>query len=154
MSGRRPLTESEVKALELRRSCIHEFAHAAVARHFGVFGSVEVFPNETRGPDDKFFAGQFTLYGPLSAEHGRIVGLAGTVAEYVDGDPHVDAESVAEYLFADDLSETDARLADGFDGDDVEETVALVKRLWSEIVQSAEFEVRCFEAVGDKAGQR
>jgi hypothetical protein len=122
---------------DLRRTCVHEYAHAAVARHFGAAGFVTIV---ARCADAAGYGGRFQMYGELAEDEWRIVALAGTVAECVDDDPHADARAIVAALAADParLSSVDAQLAAGFGDTDVERCLGIVKALWREIAGEAD----------------
>jgi hypothetical protein len=121
---------------DLRRACIHEYAHWAVARHFGAAGFVTIVASRTGPPS---WGGRFQMYGELADGEWRIVALAGTVAECVEEDPGVDALAIIASLRQDPsmLSAIDAQLAQGFGDDDVLRCLAIVKAAWHEIAREA-----------------
>jgi hypothetical protein len=127
-------------ARDLRRACIHEYAHLAIARRFGACGFVTIVPIVPRTPDEERFAGRFQMLGELADDEWRIVALAGTVGECLDGDPCADALEIARRL--DDgtlaLPDVDAQLARGYTAEDVVRCVALVRAEWSTIRREAE----------------
>ena len=128
---------SQAAMRDLRRACIHEYAHWAVARHFGAAGFVTIVGSRTGPPS---WGGRFQMYGDLADREWRIVALAGTVAECVDEDASVDGLDIIARLRNDPslLSAIDARLAEGFGDDDVAQCLAIVKAVWHEIAGEAE----------------
>jgi len=128
---------SEVPSHALWRTCLHEYAHLVVARHFGAAGFVAIGGAGSTSPHR--IGGRFQMYGELLDEEWRIVALAGAVAERLDEDPAVAAAVLADALRADPeaLRGTDAELAAGFDDADVERCLDLVRRLWREIAGEA-----------------
>jgi hypothetical protein len=130
---------------DLWRACLHEHAHAAVARHFDVLSDVRIERNPDGGPEQRHYVGQCRMYSRPEGMPGRIVGLAGTVAECVDEDNDVESWDVAEYLLLEliTLSNTDADLASGYSDADIALCLQLVRRMWPEIVSMAtrQFEI-------------
>jgi hypothetical protein len=127
-----------VKTADLRKVCIHECAHKAVAWHFGAPSQVTISFNPNGSIEDKFFAGQTQVHASLSESETRVMCLAGTVAEQVDLDRNVEALDLWDWIgSAIDLSDTDAAGAGDWDLADLEKCVALVKRLWPEIELAA-----------------
>jgi hypothetical protein len=141
------------KAADLRSACIHEFAHEAVARHFGAWGRVTIRPNT--GADwwqNKLYAGTFDLARGILNEHQQcLVGLAGAIAEHIDRYPDISCDDIVG-SFNDDkilLSETDRQFTARYSSDDVRKCFTLVKSLWAEIERNADFEIRCIEKEGN-----
>jgi hypothetical protein len=130
-----PEDDRAADASELRRASIHEYAHLAVARHFGACGFVTVQRIVPRPPQGDRYAGRFQMFGELTDIEWRMVALAGTLAECLDSEPAIDAEAVAARL--DDgrlvLSPVDAALARGHGGEELARCLALLKELWPAI---------------------
>jgi len=124
------MTTSAHTMHDLRRLGIHEFAHSIVARKLGAAGFVRFFADASA---------QFQLYGDLADDEWRIVALAGTIAECVDDDRELSPVQMSERLRtqAVTLSDTDARLAAGFDMHDIERCLELVRAAWHEIEAEA-----------------
>jgi hypothetical protein len=123
----------------LRRACLHEHAHLAVARALGASGFVSI-RCAGRGADGALrFGGRFQMYGELGDDDWRIVALAGAIAECLDTDPTLSAGRIAERLRtgADALSGRDAELAAGYGDHDVERCLDLVRAMWREIEMDA-----------------
>jgi len=131
------MTPGDADARDLHRACIHEFAHWAVAGHFGAAGFVTIV-RSVAGRSS--CGGRFQMYGDLADDEWRIVALAGTVAECFADDPGVDALAIVDYIRKDPdaLSDVDAQLADGFEDRDVERCLGIVKALWREITNEAD----------------
>jgi hypothetical protein len=131
----------------LRRACLHEYAHAAVARHFGAAGFVRIV---RASADELGYGGSFQMYGELADHEWRIVALAGVVAERLDDEPAIHARSLADALRTEPglLSGVDAQLAADFGDDEVEQCLRLVRKLWHEIASEAA------ERAATEAGQR
>jgi len=120
---------------DLRRTCIHEYAHWAVARHFGAAGFVTIVA--CRG--EPRYAGRFQMHGELADNAWRIVALAGAVAEYLAEDPAMAAAQVVAGLqgIPSRLSGVDAELAAGYAIADVEQCLVIVRAAWPEIDAAA-----------------
>jgi hypothetical protein len=120
----------------LWRTCLHEYAHAVVARHFGAAGFVTIVREYTGAAS---YGGRFQMYGELDDDEWRIVALAGTVAECVGDDSCVEAASVIAVLrgATSPLSGVDAQLAAGFADAEVERCLAIVRQRWREIASEA-----------------
>lgn len=117
---------------DLRSTCIHEYAHLAVARHFGASGFVRIA--RLQGHANASWAGSFHLYSDLGSDEWRIVALAGVVAERLDENAQVRGEALCEALRdARTLSDSDARYASGHDERDINHCLAIVKSSWREI---------------------
>jgi hypothetical protein len=130
----------EAAMRDLRRACIHEYAHWAVARHFGAAGFVTIVSHAAGHPR---YGGRFQMHGDLADDEWRVVALAGAVAECCADDPDVAAHLVIRYLRSDPsaLSPVDAQLAAGFADRDVERCLAVVKAAWHEIAGEADARV-------------
>jgi len=124
---------------DLRRACVHEFAHWAVARNLGAAGFVTIVARPADMPDAMHFGGRFQLYGELAADEWRIVALAGTVAECFDDDREISASTIVAGLHRGviALSGSDAQLASGFDEHVVQQCLSAVKGAWHEIEAEA-----------------
>jgi hypothetical protein len=123
----------------LRRACLHEHAHLAVARALGASGFVTIACTG-RGADGALrYGGRFQMFGELVEGDWRIVALAGAIAECLDGDPSINARAVARRLRldADALSGRDAELAAGYRQDDVARCLEIVRAAWREIESAA-----------------
>jgi hypothetical protein len=122
----------------LHATCVHEYAHLAVARHFGACGFVTVSPARRRHGNEPHWQGRFQLFGQLADDEWRIVALAGSLAECIAGGSKPDPLLLAEALRrAGALSPCDAALAQGFDAQDVERCLAVILAAWREIVRDA-----------------
>lgn len=130
------MADSDAAMRDLRRTCIHEYAHWAVARHFGAAGFVTIVRSRAGPPG---WGGRFQMYGDLADEEWRIVALAGIVAEWVDDDPGITAAEIIDRLRKDpaQLSAVDAQLAVGFGDDDIERCLRIVRALWHEVAAEA-----------------
>ncbi len=129
----------KVKATELRKACIHECAHAAVAQHFGAPVSVTITANPDASIEEKFYSGHVKLSTKLSKSKTRLVCLAGTIAEQFDTCRNLTGHDIADWidLKAITLSETDAAGARGYTRRHLGECVALVRDLWRTIEREA-----------------
>lgn len=118
----------------LRAACVHEFAHLVVARAFGARGFVTVARVASPDSGAPTWCGRFQLFGELDDDEWRIVALAGAIAEHIDGHGTPDARLLAEsFKRPGALSDSDARLASGYDASDVERCLRLVRESWQEI---------------------
>ena len=120
----------------LRRTCVHEYAHWAVARSLGACGFVTIVRGSANASGAPQFGGRFQLHGELAAEEWRVVALAGAIAECYDDDRAISADAIVAGLRCGSiaLSGTDATLAAGYDERDVAQCLALVKSAWHEIL--------------------
>jgi len=122
---------------QLRTTCVHEYAHLVVARGFGACGFVTIARIAWHDGAEGW-CGCFQLFGELTDEEWRIVALAGTIAEWIDMRVECDAGSLFESLQRPRaLSDSDARLARGYDAGDVERCLRLVTMSWREIETQA-----------------
>lgn len=121
---------------DLRRACIHEFAHLAVARHFGACGFVTIVPVAGNAG---CYAGRFQMHGELSEQQWRIVALAGTIAELIDTSPPIDPLAIFAHLRGGGLplSTLDAQLAAEYDASDVAQCVDILRGAWTTVVADA-----------------
>lgn len=132
---------------DLRQACIHEWAHAVVARRFGIFGWVEIYENESplAGLAEKFYLARFrSPCQPKTNAACKAIGLAGLVAEEIDNDPEVQGFELYESLTDGtiELSATDASLVGCFDETDLEFSVALARDLRPQITREAALQAR------------
>ncbi len=128
---------------DLRRACYHELAHLHVARHFGVSGHVTIDRNPDGGLYETHFVGQFHLYGLLRTHARTMVGLAGSIAEFVLDHRLITPEELFQ-AFDDDpdlLSDSDARFVGQATPQKVAAALWLVRKLWADIVADAELQV-------------
>jgi hypothetical protein len=122
----------------LRETCIHEYAHLAVARSLGACGYVRIARVRSPAEPDRWH-GEFHLYGELDDADRRLVALAGSMAERFARDTCSDTDALLAYLDEPDrLSRADARFARGFDGADVRRCLAAVIAAWREIESEAD----------------
>jgi hypothetical protein len=119
----------------LYATCLHEYAHLAVARHFGACGFVTV---QRLHAGEATWQGRFQLYGALDDDAWRIVALAGTLAERLfEGHPASAALLEAVLRKPGALSYCDAKLAQGFDRGDVTSCLAVLRDAWPAITCDA-----------------
>jgi hypothetical protein len=140
------------EARELRRACLHEFAHLAVARRFGACGFVRILRS---GDRQARYAGCFQMHGELADDEWRIVALAGTLAELVDDEPTIDATEARARLESGRvaLSPLDASLARGYGMRDVARCLAILRAVWALIVADADERCRRdFDGDGERKG--
>ena len=125
-------------ARDLLATCIHEYAHLAVARHFGAFGFVTVTRVSSAAAGATAWRGQFQLFGELPDEAWRIVALAGTLAEWRLDAATTDANALdARLRCPGALSSCDEALARGFDRNDVQDCLAVLAGAWPTILRDA-----------------
>ena len=130
------LSTAELAAL--RATCLHEYAHLAVARHFGACGFVAIRRDASAGLHRASWHGRFQLFGPLQDDEWRIVAIAGTIAERMaDGAAEDAALLDASLRCPETLSPCDAALARGHDVDDVRRCIEIVRDAWPDIVRDA-----------------
>lgn len=143
------MTQAEIRARDLRRVCIHEFAHQEVARHFGADGHVRIHDNPNGGIDERYFGGSFHRLTDVDVRSKRLIALAGTVAETLDDTPDLEGWQLVEWLDGglDELSESDADIAGDFDEHDIDECIAVALSVWQEIERHAAFEAKCWPEV-------
>ena len=122
---------------ELRRTCIHEYAHWAVAKHLGAAGFVTIVRSRAGPPG---WGGRFQMYGDLADDDWRIVALAGVVAECIEDNPAIEAAAIVDGLKQDPtmLSAIDAQLAADFGDDDVARCLRIVRAVWHELAKEAD----------------
>ena len=142
-----------VKARDLRRTCIHEYAHEVVARHFGAPSYVTITANPHGSIEDKFYSGQCAICAKLATQQIRLVCLAGIIAEHIDSDRLADADDLADWFMGGKLtlSDTDAVGAGAYKLRDVKRCVSLVKELWPEIESAVRIAVETEEAIEEAA---
>lgn len=138
-------------AADLRRVCLHEYAHLAVARAFGASGFVRIrrVANDVRAPPR--FAGAFQMHGDLDERAWHVVALAGTIAEWLADAPSLDEAAILARLGeeADALSPVDACLAAGWDATDVRECIRRLRSAWLELMRDADERAATIEAGAD-----
>jgi len=116
--------------------CLHEYAHLAVAKHFGGAGFVTVARVADASPP--CHAGAFRLFGDLADHEWRIVALAGAIAECLAEDPLAGVDRIAHRLdAASRLTGVDRQLAAGYTRDDVTACVAILRAEWSSLCADA-----------------
>jgi hypothetical protein len=133
-----------IERRDLRHTCYHEFAHFHVARHFGVFGFVEIEHNADGGIYEKFWSGKcFMLRPPPTPHAAQMIGIAGAVAEWLLEWPLITHEQLWQefYLDPDILGETDAALVGEVTPMKVQAALHLVRRLWPDIKADAELHI-------------
>jgi hypothetical protein len=133
------------EADKLLRTCIHEYAHEAVALHFGATCSVRIWNAETGIEGHRGYGGHCAIYWLRSKRRSavRLVGLAGMVAEAIVDCPEINVHDLADYYqerFCD-MSESDSRLAGRVTRRDLRECLALVRQLWPRIQENAQREI-------------
>ena len=122
----------------LERVCLHEYAHWCVARALGACGFVRVTRLTARNETPTRYAGAFEMHGELGEREWRVVALAGTIAEWIHGAPAIAVDDVMLRLAAGGaLSPQDADLARGYDRDDVERCMALLREHWVALLGDA-----------------
>jgi hypothetical protein len=124
------------EAHDLRFAALHEYSHYCVARHHGFEAVVRIVMNPTGGEDERYYLGSITLPKPTEARVRRQIGLAGIVGEAFDSDQTVTALELEDFLECGmlELSPTDAEMADGYEAEDIEACISLVRALWEDIV--------------------
>lgn len=158
-----PRTTADLAALELRRACFHEAAHAALLRLFGGVGAAKVWRNGSEAAaagEEKAWCGQLQVFGwpgaveiadDVRARLGivrqppsswrRLVGLAGLVAEsMLDGqdDPYEIVEAVKVARVFGEMSATDAELiGDEVDVAEVDQVIGLLSERWADVAAEA-----------------
>ena len=125
---------------DLRLVCIHEYAHAMVARHFDGRGIVGITKSPRASLATKFYTGHFDLLATLSPRKKRLVWLAGSIAEVVYSDASITPTGVLKSFESGDvvLSRADALGAQGFNRQNITECSYLVGTLWSKITAMTE----------------
>jgi len=122
----------------LRATCVHEFAHLAVARRFGACGFVTVQRLHVAGTPRATWQGRFQLFGELDDDAWRIVAIAGTLAEQLLAGREAEATSLHRLLrMPGALSYCDRALARGFDRDHVASCVDALRDAWRTIIGDA-----------------
>jgi hypothetical protein len=122
--------------------CLHEAAHAVVARKFGLMAQCEVVANpEGSLFGMKFYSGSTKVFDDATLHMSRLIGLAGTAAEFMEScGERVQLDEIAEGLYFRlqsgdfSLSDGDARMVGAFELHDVAEVISILHRSWSEIL--------------------
>lgn len=119
------------------KACFHEAAHTAVARHLGdASAHFRVWKNPSADPEQRPVIGRAYTFVRWTPEQRRLVGLAGPIAEYIEGQPdHADAWGFIDLVELEviELSESDLKMAHGYGEADVETCIDLVRSLWDKI---------------------
>ena len=80
------ISSKRLSARERRTSAIHEAGHLVIAAHFGLYPvSAWIVQNEPADPDERTWIGrvQFTSLDQLAPLERRMIGVAGSVAEWL-----------------------------------------------------------------------
>jgi len=125
--------------VELRRSCIHGYAHSTVADYLNVPGFVSIERNVNGGAAEKFYIAEFTSTKLVKGGAARLIALAGIVAECYANDPVVSPQEIADWISFDlfELSPTSAALILASDEGDVARCLEIVRTCWNDITQNA-----------------
>lgn len=144
------MDRDQIRQRDLHRACIHEYAHAHVARHHGIDSHVRIADNPDAADDveQKFFSGKCHFLADCQDPTGRRqIGLAGLVAEHIDDDADVEAWMILESLELDplQLSESDGEYAGIYTEADLNSTAMLIRRLWDSILVDAAREMMAWQ---------
>lgn len=129
----------KVKAIELWKACIHECAHAAIARRFGASAEVKIRANADTSMQENLYIGRCKIVPELPKEQTRLVALAGVIAEQFGKNHDVTGDFIAKWIELENIT-LSARDAAGASGDtrrDLDECVSLVRQLWTDIEREA-----------------
>lgn len=134
----RELCASTTQLNTLRTICIHEAAHAAVAREFGQTARWSVWSDFSE-PDMPRWFGRTKIFGDAPVRVDRIVALAGKVATELDETPYAFADEIHDAMRAGliRLSKEDAEMAAGYRLKDVRLCVHHVRCLMPSILEDA-----------------
>lgn len=134
----RELCASTTQLTTLRTICIHEAAHAAVAREFGQSARWTVWLDFSE-PDSPRWLGRTKIFGDAPVGVDRIVALAGKVATELDETPYAFADDIHDAIRTGliKLSKEDAEMAAGYRLKDVRLCVHHVLRLMPSILDDA-----------------
>lgn len=122
----------------LYATCLHEYAHRAVACHFGAFGFVTVRRLRAAASGKPGWQGRFQLFGALDDDEWRIVAIAGTLAERLYAGLPADAAVLESALrLPGALSDCDAALAGDFVREDVARCAVVLREQWAAISREA-----------------
>lgn len=119
----------------LERVCLHEHAHWRIARALGACGFVRIRRLAGPATAPARYAGTFQMHGELGEREWRVVALAGTIAEWLHDAPTIAIEAVlARLATGTALSPEDARLAHGYDREDVARCLATLREHWAPLL--------------------
>jgi len=120
---------------DLYMVCLHEAAHAKVAHRLGYAGVHFRIWRRTDPAAARAFGGATYVFEETTAEHTRLICLAGVVAELLAAQTPPDDDTIQSWLIdgAVRLSSADAAGAEGFSAPDVARTVELVRTCWPAI---------------------
>jgi hypothetical protein len=106
----------KVKATELRKVCVHECGHAAVARHFGGCCQVTITAHPDATIEESFYSGRCEVSPKLSTANARLAALAGAIAEQYDKNNAITGKFIETWIDLENitLTETDATGASGY----------------------------------------
>jgi hypothetical protein len=153
------LPREGIVARDCRRSCIHELAHAVVARQSTGHVLVQISPQiDGAGEQSPRSVNGLVLFDEINDPLARgAVGWAGYVGEIFEGDPHLDCRRLLEFYQPSlrDLSESDKRMIAGLGKKDreraIEIAVAAVRAGWPEILKIARALEQDYAAIGSAA---
>lgn len=139
--------ETRLRRRELRKVCLHEYAHAAVAKHFdpkieGCWVVIEKLkPGAARQNVTRFYNGQF-VHDPIKSQRERrLVGLAGIVAELLDDEPDIDPREILDRIDAEHVVLSDGdweMIGKSLTWRHIWRCMDLVRELWPRITQDAQ----------------
>jgi len=79
----------QIEAIERRRIAVHEAGHVIIARHLGVGAQAIIHPNPVPSEDEKSWLGKTFLSDFPNRKAGRMIGVAGVVAEHLWGGQNI-----------------------------------------------------------------
>lgn len=134
-----PTVALDTEARDLLMSCIHESAHAVIARHYGGRAVPAIDRPEDGDPTTlRTWTGWCGLFGLPKGEPQVVTALSGSVACWLLEDPDTPAWSMAEYFDdPDSASATDLDMCEGFTESDIDQCIHLVRRYWPDIKREA-----------------
>lgn len=116
--------------------CLHEAAHTKVAHRLGYAGThFRIWRAGPGAATARAFNGRTYVFEDVRDDHGRIICLAGAVAELLTDEQLPGADIIHAWLQRGvvTLSEADAAGAEGFGEGDIRRTRDLVRHCWPEI---------------------
>lgn len=121
---------------DLYRTCFHEAAHATVAQRLGYAGThFRIWRSPVGAQSGEGVAGQTYVFDAPSVEDGRVICLAGAIAELLLDGTEASSRVIHEWLVTGTigLSDSDADGASGFSSHDTYRTIELVRQCWASI---------------------
>ena len=145
----RRLTPDEVFTHSLHAASLRTAALIVVARHFGTLaeGQLLLTGAPSGSMDTNMVFGRARLNWQEMNEHQRkIASLAEAIANYIEDDPDATGMIVLDYLDTDGLEGLKAKMVGTYVAD-LDECIALLRKLWTSVRAEAESLERDFNGV-------